>query len=414
MPSRFAGLARSELATLVPELLLCGHLIDRSGMAWVLGQLGHGGMVEVAIDEWSAASPIYTRRMQRALGFEGTDVVTIFKGLQFDIGAPPQFMDFRYQVNSPESGEFWLDHCGALLDVEPMGEEFVVGMCHHIEDPTFDATAGATNPKAQVRPLHRPPRNPADRHPHCRWTVQIDDEYQPAEPSPLLAEMSVTRAASLELDVIDSSDDGAASYAGPLLSDVDFAAFSRSALTRIADEVCVQHHLLNLAFLLSVRGHLAVGAADQAREIGTKQLTGIAGLTAERIHRALQFESTPEGAVRMLSLHPVFNPAAYVDATFEGDSVRVARSAAHDDGAWLALCGPASLAPLQAMVRAVDPHFDVDVTGSAEAWQLTVVVRGAAAPELPEVQVTRFSGGAAFAFQPRTSIPLSAIARPRE
>ena len=28
----------------------------------------------------------------------------------------------------------------ALLDVEPMGEEYVHGMCHAIEDPTFDAT----------------------------------------------------------------------------------------------------------------------------------------------------------------------------------------------------------------------------------------------------------------------------------
>jgi len=35
-------------------------------------------------------------------------------------------------------GEFYLDHCGALLDVEPMGEDYVRGMCHDIEDPNFD------------------------------------------------------------------------------------------------------------------------------------------------------------------------------------------------------------------------------------------------------------------------------------
>jgi hypothetical protein len=410
MPSRYASLARAELATLVPELLLCGHLIDRSGMAWALGEFGHPGMVEVAIEEWAAASPVYTRRMQRALGFAGTDVVTIFKGLQFDIGAPPQFMDFRYRVNSPDSGEFWLDHCGALLDVEPMGEQFVLGMCHSIEDPTFDATAIATNPKAQVRPVHRPPRSPADRHPHCHWTVRIDDGHPAAEPIPLLAETSATRVAALELDPIDAPDDGACDYAGPLLSDVDFAAFSRSALARIADEVCVQHHLLNLAFLLSVRSHLAAGATDRAHEIGRKQLTGIAGLTAERIHRAMRFERTPEGAVRMLALHPVFNPAAYVDAMFEGDTVRVTRSPAHEDGAWIALCGPHSPAPLQAMVRAVDPRFDVELTGTADEWQLTVLTRADAAPEAAEVQVTRFSGGATFAFQPRVSLPLTGSA----
>ena len=97
-------------------------------------------------------SPIYTKRMQKALKYEGDDVITIFKGLQLDIGAPPQFMDFRYTVHDRWHGEFHLDHCGALLDVEPMGEDYVRGMCHDIEDPTFDATAVATNRKAQIRP----------------------------------------------------------------------------------------------------------------------------------------------------------------------------------------------------------------------------------------------------------------------
>ena len=91
------------------------------------------------------ASPVYTKRMQKALKFEGDDVITIFKGLQLDIGAPPQFMDFRYTVHDRWHGEFHLDHCGALLDLEPMGEDYVRGMCHDIEDPTFDATAVATN-----------------------------------------------------------------------------------------------------------------------------------------------------------------------------------------------------------------------------------------------------------------------------
>ena len=131
-------------------------------------------MEQVAIEEWMAASPLYSLRTQRALNFGNGDVPTIFKNIQLDIGAPHQFMDFRYKVDDAEHGEFWLDHCGALMDVEPMGEEFVHGMCHDIEDPTFDATAGATNPHAQVRPIHRPPRVPADREPHCHWTVEID------------------------------------------------------------------------------------------------------------------------------------------------------------------------------------------------------------------------------------------------
>ena len=125
-------------------------------------------MLQIAIEEWAGASPIYTKRMQRALKYEGDDIPTIFKGLQLDIGAPPQFMDFRYTVHDRWHGEFHLDHCGALLDVEPMGEDYVCGMCHAIEDPTFDATAVATNPRAQMRPIHRPPRTPVRPAPALR------------------------------------------------------------------------------------------------------------------------------------------------------------------------------------------------------------------------------------------------------
>ena len=177
--SRYARLSRDELAVLVPELLLIGQLIDRSGMAWCIQAFGRPEMLQIAIEEWAGSSPLYTRRMQKALKYEGTDIITIFKGLQLDIGAPPQFMDFRYTVHDRWHGEFHLDHCGALLDVEPMGPDYVKGMCHDIEDPTFDATAVATNPKAQVRPIHRPPRTPADRHPHCAWTVIIDASIGP-------------------------------------------------------------------------------------------------------------------------------------------------------------------------------------------------------------------------------------------
>ena len=184
--SRYAQLSRQELAVLVPELLLIGHMIDRSGMAWCIQEFGRDEMVQIAIEEWAGASPIYTRRMQRALNYEGDDVPTIFKGLQLDIGAPPQFMDFRYTIHDRWHGEFHLDHCGALLDVEPMGDDYVFGMCHTIEDPTFDATAVATNARAQVRPIHRPPRVPSDRHPHCAWTVVIDESYPPVESIPAL------------------------------------------------------------------------------------------------------------------------------------------------------------------------------------------------------------------------------------
>jgi len=57
MESRYGGLDRAELALLVPELLLAGHLIDRSAMAWCITAFGRGEMTRIAVEEWMAASP---------------------------------------------------------------------------------------------------------------------------------------------------------------------------------------------------------------------------------------------------------------------------------------------------------------------------------------------------------------------
>ncbi|GEP40298.1 hypothetical protein NPS01_39610 [Nocardioides psychrotolerans] len=406
MTSRYDDLTREQLAVLVPELLLIGQLIDRSGMAWCISAFGREEMAQIAIEEWAGASPVYTRRMQQALRYEGTDVITIFKGLQLDIGAPPQFMDFRYAVEDRWHGTFHLDHCGALMDVEPMGPEYVRSMCHDIEDPTFDATAVATNPRAQVRPVHRPPRMPTDRAPHCAWTVIIDDAHPPVTAMPAFDVISRTLAASLELSPISPTGEGMRDYSGPLLDDVDFGAFSHSALVRIADEVCLQMHLLNLSF-----GH-AVGQrtdAPAAREICRKQLIGIAGIAAERLCRALALPRDAAGALRVLELHPLLNPAAYVSASVADGTLSVRPSPAHQDGGWITLCGPDSTDALSAAVQALDPHLDVEVAGSPDEWTLQVVTRATPAKERGEVAVTRFSTGASFEFEPRMSLPITPV-----
>lgn len=405
--SRYAQLSRQELAVLVPELLLIGHMIDRSGMAWCIQEFGREEMVQIAIEEWAGASPIYTKRMQRALNYEGNDVPTIFKGLQLDIGAPPQFMDFRYTIHDRWHGEFHLDHCGALLDVEPMGDEYVFGMCHTIEDPTFDATAVATNPRAQMRPIHRPPRVPSDRHPHCAWTVIIDESYPPAESIPALDIVSQTRAATWELGAIDRSDEGLADYSGPLVSDLDFGAFSHAALVRMADEVCLQMHLLYLSFAIAVRAR-AGSDAGLAASVGTRQLTGLAGLGAERIHRALSLPGGIEGVLRVFELHPLFNPLGYVDAEISGQ-LHVHQSPAHDDAAWISLCSPDSVQPLQAIATAVDPHIEVRIAGRNSDWSAELSETDTPTTELPEVSVAKVSGGSTFQFQPRRSLPLTVV-----
>ena len=361
-------------------------------------------MRDIAIEEWMGASPVYTKRMQRALAFQGDSVETIFKGLQLDIGAPPQFMDFRYLLIDHDHGEFWLDHCGALMDVEPMGEEYVVAMCHDIEDPTFDATAIATNPRAQMRPIHRPPRVPAGRSPACHWTVTIADSH-PELPIPAVAEaMAATRAATLELAPIDAGDPGRHDYSGPLVADLQFSEWSGSALRRIIDEVCLQGHLLVLSFLAAA-GKRADGP-EQTAEFGRRQFTGVAGVAATRLRDALDLPPTLEGAARLLALHPGLLPYGYVhcDVGLDGDHLVVSldrQSAAMEDGAWPSLLDGDHLGPLDAMVWAIDPHLRCAAVSDGGALVVEVVRGASEAPLSDDVVLTRFSTGATHRFEAR-------------
>jgi hypothetical protein len=160
------------------------------------------------------------------------------------------------------------------------------------------------------------------------------------------------------------------------------------------------------------RAVTARAGPEQARRILTKALTGVAGITAERLHRALGLPSGADGALRLLELHPLLNPAAYVAARFAAGVVEVSPSPAHEDGGWLTLCGPGppdGAAPLRAVVRAVDPRLDVRLEGSGTAWTLRLVTADEPSPEAEEVAVTRFSTGAAFEFGSRRSIPITPV-----
>ncbi|MDX6284880.1 MAG: hypothetical protein QOG53_365 [Frankiales bacterium] len=173
---RYEDLSKEALVRLVREYALIVHLLDRSGLAAVAMRYGQDAMEAVAIDEWRGASPVYGERLRKAFGIEGDGIEAIFKVLQLDPGFPHHYLDVEYEVVDDKHGFFELRSCGALLDVEPFGDQMVTMMCHTIEDATFDVTAQAVNPKARVRHVHRPPRAPAGRNPHCRWEVVIDDD----------------------------------------------------------------------------------------------------------------------------------------------------------------------------------------------------------------------------------------------
>ena len=175
---RYEDLSQEALVKLVREFALIAHLLTGAILTEIGMRYGPEAAEELAIAEWMGASPIYTERIREAMRIEGDDVGAIFKSLQLDPGFAHQYMDVRYEVVDETHGYFELAHCGALMQVEPFGERAVVGMCHHIEDPTFDTTVQAINPRARCRPVHRPPRSSPDGLPHCRWEVVIDDDTE--------------------------------------------------------------------------------------------------------------------------------------------------------------------------------------------------------------------------------------------
>lgn len=390
---RREDLDRRSLAVLGREWLLHGHLQDRVGMALLLEVADRQTMQDVAIDEWMAASPIYSRRMQQALGFIGTDVATIMKNLQLDIGAPHQFMDFRYRLTDPDHGEFWLAHCGALMDVEPMGEQFVHGMCHAIEDPTFDATAGATNPLAQVRPIHRPPRIPSDRVPHCAWRIDVVAEGERVGPSPL--EELVSTSALARLGLPGYEDDGAGGwpdYSGAFEPDFCLEDLSRSAQLVALEEFGLQSHLLLRSFLLAAQQRFGIG---QAAAMLPRLVRGWCGLTSQRLRAAFELDETPDGVASLLELHPMFAPVSYTGFHLEGLQLSLAGGAAAQDddgGTW---CGMPQLHEVIAgVLQAAFPRARV-------SEDLVVSLGTEAVPPAPEVAIAQISTGAGFRFTQR-------------
>jgi hypothetical protein len=403
-----ASLSRRALAALGREYMLFGHLLNRAGLPPVHMRLGAQAREDVAIEEWMGASPIYSRRMQRAMRFEGDDVGTIMRNLQLDVGFAHQYMDVRYDLESGARGVFWLQRCGALLEVEPYGEAAVFSMCHAIEDPTFDATAVATNPRARCRPVHRPPRLPADRVPHCLWEVFIDPAAEPVHEIPLTGRVRASRLAALPVaPVAGDGGGGWNDYKHPFAPDFHLGYLSHAALVTVCRELLIQNHLLVRALMMAVadRANEAV-----AREIGLAQWIGSGAIASRRLPAALGMPADGiDTVLKVLQLHPAFLPG-YADVTLERAAPERGRLSIGDCEAlregdafsWFALLDAAPHPALDAMVQAVNPHarcVPVAATGSARfTWDVEIDPHAAPAPEGPEVAMVANTGTAKFVF----------------
>lgn len=389
------NLDRPTRLRLVHEAMLAGMLLNRALLPQpVLRTGGFDIMNEVAIDLWMGASPVYTQRTRALMGITGDDVAAIMKTLQLDVGFVHQYMDVAYRVHDARSGEFWLNHCGALLDAEPFGEERVFGMCHTIEDPTFDATALAVNPRARIRPIHRPPRQPADRHPHCHWTITIDPAADPVGPARLTEEVGALPLASVPNPApADRGSDGRTDYAGDFDPSFRLADLATPMLGAIESEFVAQTHLL------AASGELALAlrfGADDAREMLARAWAGVGWTVAERLAAALGLDPGPgaAGVAATFAHQPLLPPGCTRSVSVDGDAVELVLTETHpgtlDPGhpGLAGLLARRDPGGLTAMAQAVDPRARlVELDGDADRVTAVFTVRPGTEPTPPPGEV---------------------------
>lgn len=388
---------RLKLAQLGREMMLFAQFNSRTGYAALRMNHGDEAYQVIAIDNWMGASPVYTRRMQKAMGFAGdSSVETIFKGLQLECGFTHQYFDVRFAVQSPEQGRFWLKSCGALLETEPRGPDAVRTMCHDIEDPTFNATAVATNPRARMTPVHRPPRVPSNRVPHCEWLVHIDPQAMPlAEPESALA-MSATKLACIVLERSHGNTSGGLEdYSGELHEQLHLEQFSQSALSVICRELAVQVHLLIMAMMRSVVAHYGETAALAVAEF---QMAGSCWVMSERLCRWLGLSGSGiDDVIRVLEIHPAFQPREYWGLEVTRTAVGSARLRLHDCPAlreangygWQALLKAGMHEGLTGLVRGVCARARVTACGEHGSLCWDISLDGADDEEPLTVQIAK-------------------------
>jgi hypothetical protein len=406
-PPSLDALSRETLLAVALETMHVGHLLDRALMPHVTIATKSVDVVEeVAIDEWMGASPVYTGRMRRLMGIEGDGVEAILKALQLDVGFPHQYMDVGWKLVDARRAEFWLRHCGALLDVEPHGERRVLGMCHRIEDPTFDATAYATNPRARVRPVHRPPRVPADRTPHCHWTIEIDpanDPVGPARHTAAIAALPLARVPSPRAP--EGVPDGWTDYRGDFDPEFRLGRLSTATLAAVVCEHAVQSHLLACSAELTLAERLG---REAARALLALQWVAASFVAGRRLATVLGATAGGPGAVAAVLAHVATLPPGFdrhVSVTEGG--VRLALTPAsgglldREHPGWLGLLIRGDVAGVEAAAQAADPRARAGALEAANG-ELVLDVRidpHAAPAEPPQAAaLMRLSGATSFVF----------------
>jgi hypothetical protein len=299
------------------EIMLANHIHDRGALSQVAMQFGMEAQTAVACDEWMGSSPIYNARIRKLMKMDSDDVATALKCLQLDIGAPHNFLVFHYELCSPEEGFFWTTTCGPynhvrrLTDADPAMETQI---CHHMEDPTFDATVTAVNPRMRCRPVFRPPHGEVPPGGPCRWRVAIEKDIGLVEDNPVLGMVAESLAATFEFDAIEPDQDGMIDYRGSFKRDLTLEDLSHNTLARQCKEFSLDVHLLNRACYTSIAERWG---PDAIVPLQIEQWRCMAPLTVHRLRKTFGIAGNDMSTIlKVLQLNP-FLPREYLKLGFE-------------------------------------------------------------------------------------------------
>ncbi len=400
MKKNLADFSRAQLAQLGREYMVASQFNSRTGYAALRMNHGDESYKEIAITNWLAVSPVYTQRMQKAMGFAGgTDVATIFKGLQLECGLTHQYFDVHFEVFSPDKGRFWLKSCGPLLETEPRGEAAVKVMCHDIEDPTFDGTAIATNPLARMRPVHRPPRLPTHSGNHCEWHVFIDHDAEPITEPVVTTVMRGTQLAQVVIPRPESREAGGMDfYTGSVFEQLQLEQLSHAALVVVCKELAIQNHLLINSLMIAIANKYGTEAAHKVAEF---QMTGSGWVMSHRLRDWLGCAAGGiDAIIDVCAVHPAFQPCEYHAIEIKKTAENSASIRLHDCPAlqekdefafgWFAALKRGQTAGLDAIMKGVDPRARlVARDGEKLTWDIVVDEVLTESPEPLAVQIAK-------------------------
>jgi hypothetical protein len=203
-------------------------------------------------------------------------------------------------------------------------------------------------------------------------------------------------------------------YRGEVDPDLRTEMFTEEALRVLAEEVCVQSHLLVMSFIHTIE---STASTEVAMEIAAKQFIGSAGLTSERLGKALGLGTDLADIATALELHPAFRPRTYVDFGVDLDeganeltlhlgSCPALKESGLDS--WISILADGHAKALLAAVQGINPAAVVAPVETQPGDMLTwrVEITDEAAEVQSEVSLARFSTGADVTFS-ATPVELS-------